>query len=105
VGFTWYSLTDQIDWSVALRSVHGHVDAVGLYDLDRNIRPVGTAYKQLMSDWREVLPTQSVCLQVPVVMPHEYSEEWAAKKRSDARHHLDELPTAPANTTTGGKQT
>ncbi len=68
VGFTWYSLTDQVDWSVALRSKHGKVDPVGLYDLDRKIRPVGEAYKQLIIDWREVLPTQSVCLQVPIVM-------------------------------------
>src|SRR5438874_9244087 len=67
VGFTWYSLVDQIDWSVALREERGEVDKVGLFDLDRKIRPVGKAYKQLISDWRDVLPTQSVCLQVPIV--------------------------------------
>ena len=32
----------------ALREEHGKVDPVGLYDLDRNIRPVGKAYKQLI---------------------------------------------------------
>jgi hypothetical protein len=37
-----------------------------LYDLRRNIRAVGKAYKQLIHDWREVLPTQSVCLRVPI---------------------------------------
>jgi beta-glucosidase/6-phospho-beta-glucosidase/beta-galactosidase len=69
VGFTWYSLTDQIDWDSALREQHGCVNPVGLYDLDRNIRPVGRAYKQLIKDWAQVLPTQSVCLQVPLARP------------------------------------
>ena len=69
VGFTWYSLTDQVDWDTALREDNGHVNPLGLFDLDRKIRPVGAAYKQLIADWREVLPTQSVCLQVPIVMP------------------------------------
>ena len=41
VGFTWYSLTDQVDWDTALREKNGHVNPLGLYDLDRNIRPVG----------------------------------------------------------------
>ncbi|HMJ09253.1 MAG TPA: family 1 glycosylhydrolase [Pyrinomonadaceae bacterium] len=104
VGFTWYSLTDQIDWSIALREKKGIVDPVGLFDLDRKIRPVGAAYKQLISDWREVLPTQSVCLQVPVVMPAEYDEEWAIKRRGDAGMRRDTLPTAPANAALEGKQ-
>jgi beta-glucosidase len=38
VGFTWYSLTDQVDWDSALRVQNGNINAVGLYDLDRNIR-------------------------------------------------------------------
>ena len=69
VGFTWYSLTDQVDWDSALCENNGTVDALGLYDLDRRIRPVGSAYQKLIADWREVLPTQSVCLKVPIVMP------------------------------------
>lgn len=69
VGFTWYSLTDQVDWDTALRENNGHVNALGLYDLDRNIRPVGRAYKKLIEEWREVLPTQSVCLTVPLIEP------------------------------------
>jgi beta-glucosidase len=71
VGFTWYSLTDQVDWDTALRENNGNVDPLGLYDLDRKIRPVGEAYKKLISDWQDVLPTQSVCLRVPVMMPHD----------------------------------
>ena len=43
VGFTWYSLTDQVDWDTALREDNGHVNPLGLYDLDRNPRAVGRA--------------------------------------------------------------
>ncbi len=66
VGFTWYSITDQVDWDTALREKNGHVNPVGLYDLKRQIRPVGKAYKNLIKDWSEVLPTESVCLRVPL---------------------------------------
>lgn len=69
MGFTWYSLTDQVDWDSALRFNNGNVNPLGLYDLDRKIRPVGEAYKKLIQDWGAVLPTQSVCLQLPIVMP------------------------------------
>ena len=41
VGFTWYSLTDQVDWDTALREDNSRVNPLGLYDLNRNIRPVG----------------------------------------------------------------
>ena len=71
VGFTWYSLTDQIDWDTALRERNGRVNPVGLYDLKRQIRPVGAAYKELITNWRTVLPTQSICLQVPLELPSE----------------------------------
>ena len=74
VGFTWYSLTDQVDWDTALRENNGRVNPLGLYDLDRNIRPVGTAYKELIKEWRGVLATQSVCLAVPVVSPAEFAK-------------------------------
>jgi beta-glucosidase len=84
VGFTWYSLTDQVDWDVALREERGTVNPLGLYDLDRNIRAVGKSYKQLIEDWREVLPTQSVCLVVPVVHPDEYHEPIAKRLRERA---------------------
>jgi beta-glucosidase/6-phospho-beta-glucosidase/beta-galactosidase len=66
VGFTWYSLTDQMDWDTALRQRNDRVHPVGLYDLDRNIRPVGRAYKKLIADWRELLPASSHCLVVPI---------------------------------------
>ena len=96
VGFTWYSLTDQVDWDSALREDNGRVNPLGLYDLDRNIRPVGHAYKQLITDWATVLPTQSICLIVPVVRPREYDEDWARRRRDDAaafrRAHEATLP-------------
>lgn len=69
VGFTWYSLTDQVDWDTSLRENNGRVNPLGLFDLDRNIRPVGEAYKCLINSWRKVLPTQSICLVVPVLPP------------------------------------
>jgi beta-glucosidase/6-phospho-beta-glucosidase/beta-galactosidase len=72
LGFTWYSLTDQVDWDTALRESNGTVNPLGLFDLDRNPRPVGRAYKQLIKDWREVLATQSSCLVVPVERPSLY---------------------------------
>ena len=59
VGFTWYSLTDQIDWDSALRFERGRVNPLGLYDLHRQIRPVGKAYKKLVEQWRSLLPLES----------------------------------------------
>ncbi|MFC7515368.1 family 1 glycosylhydrolase [Herbaspirillum sp. GCM10030257] len=97
VGFTWYSLTDQVDWDSALREDNGNINALGLYDLDRNIRPVGVAYAKLIHDWRQVLPTQSVCLQVPVVMPSEADQEWAIRQRQQAYQTRHET-SAPHNT-------
>ncbi|GAC1526816.1 MAG: family 1 glycosylhydrolase [Ramlibacter sp.] len=85
LGFTWYSLTDQVDWDTVLREDNGHVNALGLYDLDRRIRPVGQAYKQLIADWCEVQPTQSVCLQVPVVLPSEHGRPWTHRRVGEGR--------------------
>lgn len=85
VGFTWYSLTDQVDWDVGLREQNNRIHPVGLYDMNREIRPVGRSYKQLIRDWREVLPTQSICLTVPVVAPSEYDDRSSVRHRDDAR--------------------
>ncbi len=52
-GMTWYSLTDQIDWDVALREKNDRVNPLGLFDLDRRIRPVGEAYRDLIARWRD----------------------------------------------------
>ena len=100
VGFTWYSLTDQVDWDTALREPNERVNPVGLYDLNRNIRPVGVAYKQLIADWSQVLPAQSVCLQVPVVMPLESNALWATEQKIDAKVANQDQSTAEANSIT-----
>ncbi len=59
VGFTWYSLTHQVDWDSALRNDAGIVNELGLFDLDRKIMPVGEAYKKLIQDWKEILNEES----------------------------------------------
>ena len=89
LGFTWYSLTDQVDWDTALRENNGNVNPLGLFDLDRNIRPVGKAYKQLISDWRDVLPMQSVCMVAPISTPSEHADSWIDDIQARARE-LDE---------------
>ena len=59
VGFTWYSLTHQVDWDSALRDDAGRVNELGLYDLHRNIMPVGEAYKKLISQWQDIITEES----------------------------------------------
>jgi beta-glucosidase len=83
VGFTWYSLIDQIDWDTALREQNGNINPLGLFDTDRKIRNVGKAYKQLIADWRNVLPAQSVCLIVPIKKLSEHDEHDAAGRDID----------------------
>jgi uncharacterized protein (DUF362 family) len=48
LGFTWFSLTDQVDWDSALAQDLGRVNPVGLYDLQRSARPVAAAYRELL---------------------------------------------------------
>jgi len=59
-GFTWYSLTDQVDWQHALRVERNDVYPVGLYDLHRRIRPVGAAYQDLIAEERSMVEEQSI---------------------------------------------
>ena len=100
VGFTWYSLTDQVDWDSALREDKGHVNPLGLFDLDRRIRPVGEAFRKIVAEWGDVLPTQSVCLRVPVYPP---SQSLQAQRLagSDDQPDPQAPPTAPANAESG----
>jgi beta-glucosidase/6-phospho-beta-glucosidase/beta-galactosidase len=85
VGFTWYSLTDQVDWDTALRENNGHVNAVGLFDLDRNIRAAGRKYKELIDDWKDVMPTRSSVLRVPIIPPCDHKEHWVSDRLEEAR--------------------
>ena len=48
-----------MDWDSALRDDAGNVNELGLYDLDRNIMPVGQAYKKLIADWKDILVEES----------------------------------------------
>ncbi len=54
LGFTWYSLIDQIDWDTGLAKKRGHVCECGLYDLQRKIRPVGNAYRALLEEFGQI---------------------------------------------------
>jgi len=85
VGFTWYSLTDQVDWDTALREQNGRINPLGLFDLNREIRAVGRCYQQLISDWATVLPTQSVCLTVPIVPPSQHGAPRFRAQNADAK--------------------
>lgn len=48
VGFTWYSLIDQIDWDIGISRAIGNVTPVGLFDLNRDPRPVALSYRELI---------------------------------------------------------
>jgi beta-glucosidase/6-phospho-beta-glucosidase/beta-galactosidase len=67
VGFTWYSLTDQIDWSIAMSEAVGLVYPVGLADLNREPRIVGLAYKHLIDLYRDV-PEYRECKALKEIM-------------------------------------
>lgn len=54
LGFTWYSLIDQIDWDSGLAENNGNVNACGLYDLNRNPRPVAAAYRALLEEFGQI---------------------------------------------------
>lgn len=60
IGFTWYSLIDQVDWNTALREDNGVVNPLGLYDIDRNIRPAGKAFKHLIHEWTGILANETI---------------------------------------------
>jgi beta-glucosidase len=99
VGFTWYSLTDQMDWDTALREVNERIHPVGLFDLDRNIRPVGEAYKKLIQDWRNVLPASSHCLIVPV---KGLSAEGQGRRPRKSGSRLKQVPAQPGSSEARG---
>ncbi len=54
LGFTWYSLTDQVDWDVELAERRGCVNPCGLYDLDRRPRAVAAAYRALLEEFGRI---------------------------------------------------
>jgi beta-glucosidase/6-phospho-beta-glucosidase/beta-galactosidase len=54
LGFTWYSLIDQLDWDTGLAEKNGNVNACGLFDLDRKPRAVAEAYKMLLQEYGQI---------------------------------------------------
>jgi beta-glucosidase/6-phospho-beta-glucosidase/beta-galactosidase len=48
IGFTWYSLIDQVDWDSGLDRPVGNVNPLGLFDLNRDPRPVALSYRELL---------------------------------------------------------
>ncbi len=54
LGFTWYSLIDQIDWDTGLAKKNNRVNACGLYDLKRKPRPVAAAYRTLLEEFGQI---------------------------------------------------
>jgi beta-glucosidase/6-phospho-beta-glucosidase/beta-galactosidase len=64
LGFTWYSLIDQVDWDSALREDKGKVNSLGLYDINRHIRVVGKEYRKIIQLWSPVLDKEPFGLQL-----------------------------------------
>ena len=93
LGFTWYSLTDQIDWDTGLREQNHRVNPRGLFDLERRVRPVGPAYRQLIIDWAELLPTRSVCLARADCHAVEYTSGDADRHRAEMQSKRAAEPT------------
>jgi beta-glucosidase/6-phospho-beta-glucosidase/beta-galactosidase len=54
LGFTWYSLIDQLDWDTGLAEKNGNVNACGLFDLDRKPRAVAESYKMLLQEYGQI---------------------------------------------------
>jgi beta-glucosidase/6-phospho-beta-glucosidase/beta-galactosidase len=54
LGFTWYSLVDQVDWDIQLAEQRGKVNPCGLFDLNREPRPVAAAYRMLLGEFSRI---------------------------------------------------
>ena len=51
VGFTWYSLVDQVDWDIQLREIRGKVNPNGMFTMDRKPRDVAGLFKELSTNY------------------------------------------------------
>ena len=51
LGFTWYSLVDQVDWDIGLSEQRGVVNGCGLYNMERRPNPVAAEYRALMEEF------------------------------------------------------
>ena len=59
MGFTWYSLIDQVDWDIQLAEKRGVVNRCGLYDMDRKPNPVAAQFRSLLEAFGRI-----------TIMPH-----------------------------------
>jgi beta-glucosidase len=50
VGFTWFSLTDQVDWDIQIVEMRGKLNPNGLCTLDRTLRPAGELFSTIARD-------------------------------------------------------
>lgn len=66
-----------------------------------NSYPTINGGKKLVADWREVLPTQSICLRVPVVSPHDYAEPLQNALEAEAERKQQRAPTESTKTQSG----
>jgi beta-glucosidase len=53
IGYTWYSLQNQIDWDIQLREVRGAENPNGLFNLDRKAMPAAEAFRRLIELHRD----------------------------------------------------
>jgi beta-glucosidase/6-phospho-beta-glucosidase/beta-galactosidase len=54
VGYTWYSLQDQVDWDIQLREIKGNVNPNGLYTLEREPKPAAHAFRDLAARYGDL---------------------------------------------------
>jgi beta-glucosidase len=54
LGFTWYSLVDQVDWDIQLAEKRGLINPCGLFDMERKPRPVADAYRALIREFGSI---------------------------------------------------
>jgi hypothetical protein len=54
LGFTWYSLIDQVDWDVQLAEKRGTVNRCGLFGLDRTPNPVAADFRHLLEEYGQI---------------------------------------------------
>lgn len=54
LGFTWYSLIDQVDWDNGLAEKLGKINQCGLYNMNRKPNPVADAYKILLQQFGQI---------------------------------------------------
>ncbi len=92
-GMTWYSLTDQVDWDTALREENGRVNPLGLFDLDRKMRPVGKAYQKLIKEWNDLplLPNGPLTIQAPWSI----SQNFESVDQQDGKAKIMDVKSAP----------